>query len=179
MNQEEKPLLVMEYETGKVLMRMFFPNGLAIFLIGVILFGVVENIILNGCSKKDCFIFIIFIFLSFFGLIATLEMFLVKEIRLYKDRIEKEWSIFGIKSLSYSNTKIRGIKSWFASAKGFLYIKKPKWYKYKCCGYDENLINDKNKEKAIDILAIVSNRDKEEFTKTRIEINPLIRKQGL
>ncbi len=176
--KKEEPLLVMQYEAGKVLWRLFFPNGLAILLFGAILIDLFEKVLLSGCNMKDCYILIIFSFLVFGGILVTIEMLLVKEIRFYKDRIEKEWSIFGIKSLKYSNAKIRGITSWFASSKGFLYIKKPKWYQYKCCVYDEHLISKENKEKAIKILANISNRNINEFTKSRLEINPLIKNKG-
>jgi len=125
-------------------------------------------------KQEKCFGLVIFGFIVTGSVLLTIEMFLLKEIRLYSDRIEKEWSIFGIRSLKYSNARLRGMNSNLASAKSFLYIKKPSWYKYKCCGYDEHLISKKNKEKAIEILANISNRDINEFTKFRLEMNPLI-----
>jgi len=173
-NNIEKPLLTLQYEVGKVLWRLFFPNSI-VLLIVFILFSQVLSIG-RECNMKDCYIVGLFSLLIVGVLFVSIEMLLVKEIKFYKNRIEKSWSIFGTKSLEYTNVRLRGITSWIASNKGFLYINKPNWFTYKCCGYDENLISKENKEKAITVLSQVSNRDEEEFTKTRVEINPLIQK---
>lgn len=175
-NVGHEALLTVEYSTGKVFWRLFFPNGLGFILLVSIVIDLYNKVILNGSTMTDSYILIIFSFLAFSLFLVTIEMFLVKEIRFYKDRIEKEWIIFGTRGLEYSNIRIRGISTWLASTKSFLYIKRPKWYKYKCCTYDEHLINNEDREKAIELLANISSRDIKEFKKTRLEINPLIKK---
>jgi len=173
--ENEEPLLSFDYETGRVFWRLFFPNGLGFFLFGAVFLSIFENIQVHGCNSKDCFGLIFFGLLVAGSVLLSIEMLLIKEIRLYSDRIEKEWSIFGARSLKYSNAKLRGINSNLASAKSFLYIKKASWYRYKCCGYDEHLISKENKKKAIEILANISNRDIDEFTEFPLEMNPLIK----
>ncbi|MCH9741113.1 MAG: hypothetical protein K0U38_09815 [Epsilonproteobacteria bacterium] len=170
----DKPLLVMQYEPGKVLWRLFFPNSLVILIIFPF-FSRVFNFGIE-CNMKDCYILGLFSLIVIGVIFISIEMFLVKEIRLYEHHIEKEWFIVGTKSLAYTNARMRGITSWIASNKGFLYINKPNWYRYKCCGYDEHLISKENKEKAIEVISQISNRDEDEFKKARVEINPLIQK---
>lgn len=172
--KNEEPLLSFDYETGRVFWRLFFPNGLVFFWFGAVFLSIFENIQLHGCNLKDCFGLIFFGLLVTGSVLLSIEMLLIKEIRLYSDKIEKEWFIFGLKSLEYSNARLRGINSNLASAKSFLYIQKPSWYRYKCCTYDEHLISKENKEKAIEILASISNRNINEFTKFQVEMNPLI-----
>lgn len=126
-------------------------------------------------------------FEAFFGLIVlssfilstvllTIEMFIVKEIRFYTDRLEKEWALFGTNSIEYKYTHFRGISSRFASSKSFMYIHKPNWYHYKCCGYDEHLLSPENKDKANALLARLSYRDINEFQNISTELN-LFQKQ--
>jgi len=177
-DNDGKPLLTVEYMTSKVIWRLFYPNILGLILSAYLVNTFYNKVMQEGSSIESSYVLAIFIFLFIGGLLATIEMLLIKEIRFYQDRIEKEWAIFGIRSLQYSNMKIRGISTWLASTKSFLYINPPKWYKYKCCGYDEYLISNKEKEKAIEILANISNRDIEEFNESRLEINPLIKYKG-
>lgn len=174
----EKALLTIEYSAAKVFWRLFFPNGLGLILLVSILIDLYHKMILNGFNMKDSYILIVFSILAFSFLLLTIEMFMVKEIRFYKDRVEKEWTIFGTRGIEFSNAKIRGVSSWFVSIKNFLYIKKPKWYKYKCCGYDEHLVNEEDRIKAIKFLANISHRDVKDFSETRLEINPLIKNKG-
>ena len=172
--KKEESLLSFDYEVGRVFWRLFFPNGLAFLLSGAVLLSLFEETLQYGCNLKDCFGLVLFGFIVIGSALVTIEMFLLKEIRLYSNRIEKEWSIFGIRSLEYSNARLRCMNSNLASAKSFLYIKKSSWYKYKCCGYDEHLISKENKEKAIEILANISHRNINEFTEFRLEMHPFI-----
>ena len=173
--KNEEPLLSFDYEVGRVFWRLFFPNGLVFFWFGAVFLSIFENVQVDGCNLKDCFGLVFFGLLVAGSVLLSIEMLFIKEIRFYSDRIEKEWALFGVRSLKYSNARLRGINSHFASSKSFLYIKKPSWYKYKCCGYDEYLISKENKEKAIEILANISKRNINEFTEFRLEINPLIK----
>ena len=171
---QEEPLLTFNYEIGKVLWRLFFPFGIIFILFGSVLFSINNNVQLNGCNLKDCFGLLFFGTMVVGSLLLSIEMILVKEIRFFKNRIEKEWSFFGSKTIDYSNARLRGINSKFASSKNFMYIKKPTWYSFKCCGYDEHLISEENKVRAIGILAKVTNRNLEELKEPRLEINPLM-----
>jgi hypothetical protein len=171
-------LLKIEYMTDKVIWRLFFPYALIFLLFGGTFMLILERVLVDGCSTKDCF------GLSFFGLIiivaliSSVEILLMKDIKIYSDRIEKEWLFFGTKHLSFSNAKLRGIKTWFISNKAFLYLKKPRWYMLKCCSYDENLISENDKEEAMNILANISHRDVNEFKKIQVAMNPLIKNKG-
>lgn len=46
-------------------------------------------------ENEECFGLIFFGLLVAGSVLLSIEMLLIKEIRLYSDRIEKEWSIFG------------------------------------------------------------------------------------
>ncbi len=174
---EGKPILTMEYITGKVFWRLLFPN-LLVFIISyeMIFNGYLE---IDNMSKiKTLFGYIFFGLMMLAVLFMSLEILLMKNIKLYQDKIEKEWLFFGTKQLLFQNARIRGIQTWFISNKAFLYINKPRWYMFKCCSYDENLISEKDKEEAIKILADISNRDINEFQKLQVDINLLIKNKG-
>lgn len=175
---DKEPLLIIKYMTSKVFWRLFFPYTLIFLLFSGTFVLILERILISGCNIKDCFGIFFFGSIIIGALFLSSEILLVKDIKLYSDRVEKEWLFFGIKKLFFSNARVRGIKTWFVSNKAFLYVKKPKWYMFKCCSYDENLISEDDKEKAMQILASISNRDVNEFKKLQVDINPLIKNRG-
>jgi len=174
-NKEEKPILTMKYMTGKVFWRLLFPYAFIMLLFSGTFILIFERIVINECNIKDCFGVLFFGLIMIIIIFSSLEILLMKNIKLYQDKIEKEWLFFGTKQLPFSNARIRGMQTWFISNKTFLYINKPRWYMFKCCSYDENLISEKDKEEAIKIVANISNRDINEFQKLQVDMNPLIK----
>lgn len=128
---------------------------------------------------KVVFLTLLFGFLGIGALLLSLENILMKELRLYGEHLEKEWYLFGKKTLDYSNIRLNGITTQFVAALNFLYLKRPAWYQYKCCGIDEHLLNPQDREKLIETLSLISYRSKNEFLASKIEMNPLVLRKDI
>lgn len=171
MKNDNTLLLSIKYNPLKILWRLFIPNGLVVLVSIYMIFRVLES---DYDILKYLLGFSFFSFMLISSIALTIEMLLFKEIRFYKKHFEKEWHLFGIKKIEYINTKIRGISTFLFSNKNFLYLKKNSFFKYKCCGYDEQLLNKNDVKKANEVLSKISSRDIKDFTSTYIEMPLLI-----
>ncbi len=83
MDQEEKPLLVMEYEAGRVLWRLFFPNGIAILFFGFMAIHEINESTKFDYNLESIASIAFFSFIALSSLFLSFEILLVKEIRFY------------------------------------------------------------------------------------------------
>lgn len=104
-NQEEKPILTMEYMTGKVFWRLLFPYAFIMLLFSGTFILIFERIVMNECNIKDCFGVCFFGLIMIIAIFSSLEILLMKNIKLYQDKIEKEWLFFGTKQLLFFKCK--------------------------------------------------------------------------
>ena len=177
MSQKEKPLLVMEYKTGKVLWKLFFPYGLAILISLAMLLGDELSLQEDG-SLKFWFGIIFFGIIFLISLISVINILLLKEIRLYELYMEKELLFFGTTTSKYENLKLLGMYSYFVKAFNFIKIDESNIFKRKFCSCDLNLISNLELEKFKEILSSISNRSKNEFEVLELKINPLIKNKN-
>ena len=174
MESDDKLLFSMKYNPLKVLLR-FALNSLVIIAFTVGILDLLE-------VEKDLKEWAKLIFLISFTLVTilmTIEHFIHKEIRFYERHLEKEWYFFKPKSMLYSNIRVTGISVMWISSKNFMNIKKPSFFQWKCCGYIENMLYSNDIKEVEKVLAYISGRDVEEFSKSKINMNPFVIKNQL
>jgi len=165
---DKEPLLVIEYMTSKVFWRLIFPNALLI----LIAYGVLSlesfNIADDGALK---YYFGIFFWgsLSLFGIMSSLELLLMKEIRFYSKHIEKEWGFFGIRSFKYKDIQLLGNYTFLFKVYGFVNMDE-KIYKRKLA-IDLNLCSLDDVESIKGMISSIFKLSIEELEQQNIKVN--------
>lgn len=175
--ENEKPLLIVKYVWWKVLWRLFFPISI-VLLFGA---GMINSFLLDiqlGCREQTCsFLYAMLIFWSLITLCAiflVLMVLLFKEVRIYKNKFEQKWNIFGERIINYQNAYL--IISRAPPFGSYMLIKPKEKFYFVYCYIDESLLSQSNKEKVWSILSEISDRNINEFqSKGKTTFDPFIK----
>ena len=165
----DKPLFVLRYRKR----RMIVPILGALFIVPIMFYG------LFGHAAQSILEFVIVktVPLGFLLLVipALGDMLLVKEIRLYRNRIVKAWKLIGAREMELANV---GLKSRSAPTAGvgskyfFTVDRKPYWGRLAAMfyitgiTYQEHFADQKQVRQMNSLLAELSGRKVEEFEQT-------------
>lgn len=177
-SENEKPLLVVKYVWWKILWKLFFPISIVLFF-GIGMANMFFLDIQLECKEQSCiFIYMMLIFwllMIFIGIFLTLMTILFREIRIYSDRLEQKWYIFGKRIIYYRNAYL--ITSHSPPIASFILIKPIEKFHLIYCYMDESLLSKSDREKVLSILSEISNRNIIDFkNKGKTTFNPFIKK---
>lgn len=166
-DKNEQPLLIVRYVWWRVLWRLFIP-----YIPGAFMFyGFGGYFVKQG----NPIAYITMYVLMLFGIGMAVSLILTKDFRFYKDRMEKEWFLFGIVTMRY-NEIIVGLTSTLMKISRFRTITFSKKFKYLYLNIrlDRNLINKDTEQKVMHFLAEISHRDISDFQEN-VGLKPFIK----
>jgi hypothetical protein len=165
----DEPLFVLKYQKRKLVLYIV---GVLVLMpmLYICLFVIVASSILDVIVGKLGALLLFFMFASFLA-----EMLLFKEIRLYRDKIVKEWRLLGSRELGLAEVGLIS-QSWATSGIGakcfFRKGMSPFWRWLMSfvhsigITYKENLADQKKVKQLNSLLAELSGRKIEEFEQT-------------
>lgn len=170
-----EPLFVLKY-------RAFMRAGIVfIFSFWIFFFGVCTFVVpANGTIQLLYKPF--FGFVSFILLFLVVELVLFREIRLYRDKIVKEWRLIGSKEIELANARLENCSRCGASTKLFSDqdSNSPNWLRLlfptRVISYAEHFADPEDVKELNRLLADLSGRKVEEFEETA-RLKTLIKEQ--
>jgi len=175
MKSHDEPLFVLKYQENKVTVRVLCWAFFVLFLCVLPAFAV-------AVQEGFGFSFLIAaIWLSFMvGLAAfmMIDIALFKEVRLYSDRIVKIWKYFGPVEVQFENAKFGVDRDFNQNVVTVLDRNANRLLlSIKGVQYDDSLADKEDVRKLNSFLAELTGRRVEEFEKTAITLDPLIKKE--
>ena len=167
-----KCLLVVKNDFGRLLWMTFFPYSIVFYFVGGSFVLSINEMSIESLTMIDGLKITLYLFILISSIIFYLSNILTKEVRIYTDRIEKEWYLFGVSTVYIEQMHISIIKR---LATYILRFEKSKqrWYMNILVDIDINLINKQTKEKLLSTLAKVMCVDKKQFS-----VNNTIKKES-
>ena len=162
-NSVDEPLFVVKYDAmGRILWRLFFPYAGVYFFFKPVWMSRMNTFIDESSSLADS-AFLLFLtivlFLIFIGLLDLLGM---KEIRIYKDRIEKEWYFFSVRRVNIDDLKFKVKKSLLGYLISFSNVNVKPWNNI-LMHVDMHLLDEETRKKVITAFTTISKQDETLF----------------
>ena len=162
-NSVDEPLFVVKYNsTGRILWRLFFPYAGVYFFFKPVWMSRMNTFIDESSSLADS-AFLLFLtivlFLIFIGLLDLLGM---KEIRIYKDRIEKEWCFFGVRRVHIDDLKFKVKKSLLGYLISFSNVNVKPWNNI-LMHVDMHLLDEETRNKLLKVFSGLTEQGKTLF----------------
>jgi len=150
----------------------FFPYSLVFYFVGGSFVLSINEMSIESLTMVDGLKITLYLFILISSIIFYLSNILTKEVRIYTDRIEKEWYLFGVSTVYIEQMHISIIKR---LATHILRFEKGKqrWYMNILVDIDINLIDKQTKEKLLSTLAKVMCVDEKQFS-----VNNTIKKES-
>ncbi len=159
-NSVDELLFVVKYDSmGRMLWRLFFPYVLAYFLFKPMWMSSMNTFIDEDFSLADSAFLLLLTLILLSGVIGLLDQFGMKEIRVYKDRIEKEWYLFGTRRVDINNLKFKVKKSLLGYLISFVNINKRPWNNI-LMHVDMHLIDKNARNKLVKVFSGLSKQGK-------------------
>lgn len=167
-----KCLLIVKNNFVRLLWMTFFPYSLVFYFVGGSFVLSINEMSIESLTMVDGLKITLYLFILISSIIFYLSNILTKEVRIYTDRIEKEWYLFGVSTVYIEQMHISIIKR---LATHILRFEKGKqrWYMNILVDIDINLIDKQTKEKLLSTLAKVMCVDEKQFS-----VNNTIKKES-
>jgi uncharacterized membrane protein YuzA (DUF378 family) len=171
----DQPLLVLRYRGHQRILRIVLYS----FCILIFGFGLIVTFFESGTFVLTRLIYGVFAaLLGLGGIYALIEILLFKEIRLYNDRMAKEWHLIGTAEIGLKNATYNGRDYSFM---GVRCLRNPNTRQYlnnfKIILFDQYMLAPKDLKELNRLLAKLSGRNVEEFEGDKVLFERLMKEE--
>jgi len=145
----DKPLVVLKFQKRRMLWRLFFPYSIML----PFFFHLITSVAFKKAFYEFLFMEVVFGVAFVGGLYAMVNMFMVKDITLYKDRVVQRFKLSNSERIVYlNNAKYNATQSFYFTVMAISAMDR----RWRRIVFNPRLIGTRDKQKFYDMLSNLS-----------------------